>query len=136
MRSTRSVLALATLPLAFPAWAQPASPVGTGGLSLDPYLARQTSRIMAADTDGDGKISRAELAATARNGRDPSRRFDAMDANHDGMLDASEIRAALTRRFHRLDRNGDGLLTPDERMAGRQRARQAQPTDPAPGSPR
>jgi hypothetical protein len=94
-------------------------------MSLDQFLSRQTSRIMASDTDGDGKISRAEMAATAKGGRDPSHRFDAMDANHDGMLDASEIRTALTRRFQRLDRNGDGMLTPDERMAGRARARQA-----------
>jgi hypothetical protein len=131
MRFVRSWLALVALPLAFSACAQPAPPPATGGMSLDQFLSRQTSRIMAADTDGDGKVSRAEMAAAAKNGRDPSRRFDAMDANHDGMLDASEIRAALTRRFHRLDRNGDGLLTPDERMAGRMRARQAGPADPA-----
>jgi hypothetical protein len=131
MRFVRSWLTLATLPLAFSACAQPAPPPATGGMSLDQFLSRQTSRIMAADTDGDGKVSRAEMAAAAKNGRDPSRRFDAMDTNHDGMLDANEIRAALTRRFHRLDRNGDGMLTPDERMAGRTRARQAEPADPA-----
>lgn len=131
MRFARSWLALATLPFAFPACAQPAPPPATGGMSLGQFLSRQTSRIMAADTDGDGKVSRAEMAAAAKNGHDPSRRFDAMDANHDGMLDASEIRAALTRRFHRLDRDGDGVLTPDERMAGRMRGREAEPADPA-----
>ncbi|WP_246332110.1 EF-hand domain-containing protein [Sphingomonas chungangi] len=99
-------------------------------MSLDQFLSRQTSRIMAADTDGDGKVSRAEMAAAARNGHDPSRRFDAMDANHDGMLDASEIRAALTRRFHRLDRNGDGVLTPDERETGRMREKEANSASP------
>jgi Ca2+-binding EF-hand superfamily protein len=101
-------------------------------MSLDQFLSRQTSRIMAADTDGDGKVSRAEMAAAAKNGRDPSRRFDAMDSNHDGMLDASEIRAGLTQRFQRLDRNGDGVLAPDERTAGRMRGRQAEPGVPAP----
>lgn len=131
MRFIRSWLALATLPLTFSACAQPAPPPAGGGMSLDQFLSRQTSRIMAADTDGDGKVSRAEMTAAAKNGRDPSRRFDAMDTNHDGMLDASEIRAALTRRFHRLDRNGDGMVTPDERMAGRNRAHQPRPGDPA-----
>jgi hypothetical protein len=133
MRFARSWLVLATLPLAFSAYAQPAQPTTADGMSLDQFLTRQASRIMAADTDGDGKVSRAEMAATAKNGHDPSRRFDAMDANHDGTLDASEIRAALTRRFHRLDHNGDGVVTPDERMAGRTRARQAEPADPATG---
>jgi len=66
------------------------------------------------------------MAAMAKNGHDPSRRFDAMDANHDGLLDRSEIRVALTGRFHKLDRNGDGLITPDDRMAGRMRARRPQ----------
>lgn len=128
MRFTRSWLALAVVPVALSARAQPPA---TGGMSLDQFLARQTSRIMAADTDGDGKVSRAELAAAAKNGRDPSRRFDAMDTNPDGMLDVAEIRSALTRRFQRLDRNGDGIVTPDERMAGRVHARQAPPADPA-----
>jgi len=127
MRFTRSWLALAALPLALSARAQ--SPA-TGGMTLDQFLARQTNRIMAADTDGDGKVSRAEMAAMAKNGRDPSRRFGAMDSNHDGLLDVGEIRDALTRRFRRLDRNGDGMLTPDERMAGRMQSREAAPVDP------
>jgi hypothetical protein len=132
MRFIPSWLVLATMPLCFSACAQPASPAATGGMSLDQFLSRQTARMMAADTDGDGKVSRAEMAAAAKNGRDPSRRFDAMDTNHDGMLDANEIRAALTRRFQRLDRNGDGVVSPDERMAGRMRARQTDPADAAP----
>lgn len=119
MRTVRACLLLATMLPTFAACAQPPA-----GLTLDEFVSRQSSRIMAADTDGDGKVSRAEMAAAAKHGRDPSRRFDAMDTNHDGYLDASEIRAALTRRFHRLDRNGDGVLTPDERMAGRSRAGQ------------
>lgn len=117
------------------AWIAPASsqsapePPGAGNTSMAQFVARQTERIMAADTDGDGRISRAEMAATAdKAGRDPSRRFDAMDTNHDGYLDKGEIRAALEQRFHRLDSNGDGILTPEERMAAR---RDHRPPDPA-----
>jgi Ca2+-binding EF-hand superfamily protein len=90
------------------------------GMTLERFLNRQTSRIMAADTDGDGRVSRAELEAVATKGRrDPSRLFDRMDSNHDGYLDKGEIQAALTMRFHRMDHNDDGIVTPDERMAGR-----------------
>ncbi len=116
------------------AWVQPAlsqdtaAPPGPAGITLDQFVARQSARIMAADTDGDGRISRAEMAAMATKGEhDPSRRFDAIDTNHDGYLDKAEIRAALEKRFHRMDVNGDGILTPDERMAGRARRQQPEP---------
>ncbi|MBV9527340.1 signal transduction protein [Sphingomonas sp.] len=95
------------------------STTASRGMTLDEFVAKQSARIMAADTDGDGKVSRAEWAAVARGGQDPSRLFDRMDANHDGYLDAAEIRAALTQRFRRLDANGDGIVTPEERMAAR-----------------
>ena len=37
----------------------------------------------------------------------------ALDANHDGVIDAGEI-ANARRVLESLDRNGDGKLTPDE----------------------
>lgn len=102
------------------------------GMTLDQFLNRQSGRIMAADTDGDGRVSRAEMSAVAtKNGRDPARLFDRMDANHDGYLDKAEIQAALTRRFQRMDRDGNGIVTPDERMAGRMRHSQAGAADDA-----
>ncbi len=108
------------------ACAPASSRAAPGGVTLEQFLKRQTDRMMAADTDGDGKVSRAERAAmattgakkgSAKGGRDPSRAFDRMDLNHDGYLDKAEITAALTKRFHRMDRNGDGVLTAEERMA-------------------
>jgi Ca2+-binding EF-hand superfamily protein len=112
------------------ACSQPVPSAASNGMTLDRFLDRQTGRIMAADTDGDGRISRAEMEAVPAKGeRDPLRRFDAMDANHDGYLDKAEIRAALTRRFQRMDRNGDGIVTPDERMASKQRRGHDQPAD-------
>lgn len=98
-----------------------AAPAPAGGMTLDQFLSRQTGRIMAADSDGDGKVSRAEMSAMAQGARDPSRMFDRMDRNGDGYLDAAEIRAMLTRRFQRMDSDGNGILTPEERMAGRAR---------------
>jgi len=113
------------------------------GVTLKQFLDRQTGRIMAADTDGDGRISRGEAAAMGANrpngrasagGRDRTRMFDRTDLDHDGYLDKAEITTVLTRRFHRMDRDGDGILTPDERMAARTRRGEPAPTDAAGGS--
>ena len=42
----------------------------------------------------------------------------ALDANHDGVIDAQEI-ANASAALKSLDRNGDGILTPDEFMGPR-----------------
>lgn len=133
----RTLLLAASLPIAGIACAQ--SDIGSaasragGGMTLVQFVGRQSERIMAADTDGDGKLSTSEFAAQARAGKiDPSRLFDRMDTNHDGFLDKNEIRTALARRFERLDANHDGVVMPDERMAMRQRGSSAQDGDGAP----
>lgn len=100
-----------------PALAQ--APASAGSMTLDQFLSRQSARIMAADSDGDGRVSKAEMAGMARGGRDPSALFDRMDTNHDGYLDATEIKAVLTRRFQRMDADGDGIVSAQERMAAR-----------------
>lgn len=139
-----SLLAVPVLALAASlVWVGPAlsqstaTPPSAAAITMDQFVTRQTARIMAADIDGDGRISRAEMAAMAgagKGGHDPSRRFDAMDTNHDGCLDKAEIRAALKQRFHRMDANGDGVLTPDERMAGRTRHDQPGPATMSPAA--
>jgi len=50
----------------------------------------------------------------------------ALDANHDGVIDAEEIANAIAV-LKSLDRNGDGQLTPDEFMGP--------PPDRGPGGP-
>ncbi len=91
-----------------------------GEMTHDQFINRQSERMMAADTNGDGKISRAEFAAQARGGkRDPGRLFDRIDANHDGYLDKGEIHAVVEQRFQRLDANKDGVITAEERAAMR-----------------
>ena len=99
-----------------------------GTMTLAQFQTRQESRTMAADTDGDGRVSLAEWTAQASGrrgggagggGYDPARAFARMDANHDGFLDKTEIDAAAAERFRRMDANGDGVVSPDERMAGR-----------------
>lgn len=110
----------------------------TKGMARDQYLARQWGRIMAADTDGDGRVSSAEFSAARSGGKgdqgDPARVFGRMDANHDGFVDKTEIETVLTRRFQRADRDGDGILSAAERHGGRKGAGAA-PAAPATSQP-
>ena len=86
---------------------------------------------MAADTNGDGVVSRSEFfaAADARyKARDANRdrklsgdemkdkggRFARIDTNNDGVLTYEEAAAATSARFTRLDADQDGKLTPEE----------------------
>jgi Ca2+-binding EF-hand superfamily protein len=82
------------------------------------------------DSNGDGKLSPAEHAAGARA------MFVAMDANHDGRVNAAEMDAAQLRSGGRMEKgdaavqmssaekikvidgNGDGVLTAEEHAAG------------------
>ena len=83
-------------------------------------------RAMKADTDGDGRISRAEAESSSaeRSGK----WFDKLDANKDGYVTQDEMKQARdTRhqmhgdmkekadaRFKEADVNGDGQLSLDE----------------------
>lgn len=51
-------------------------------------------RVKAADTNGDGTISRAEADAGLPR---IAKRFDQLDADHDGQLTAQEMQAAMQR---------------------------------------
>jgi Ca2+-binding EF-hand superfamily protein len=90
----------------------------SGGIDFATFSQKARDRLMAADADRDGKLSREEFtsAARARGARnDGSKMFDRMDANHDGQLDAGELNGLLARRFARRDANHDGVLTAEER---------------------
>ena len=78
------------------------------------------------DANGDGKISRAEHAAGAKQ------MFAQCDANSDGVVTAAEMDAAMALRGEKpnkhdktsaqkiqmIDQNGDGKLTSAEHEAG------------------
>ena len=98
----------------------PAPAVSTDmpGMTLAKFEARREKAFMAADTDGDGKVSLAEWTAfqTKRSDKgDPAKSFARMDANKDGFVDKTELDAFIAKRFAKLDKNGDGVLAADER---------------------
>lgn len=113
--------------------AHSAGGAGAAGMTLQQFQARHDRRMLAADTDGDGRVSRAEFLAAAENGKAkagksvPAKRFARLDRNGDGYLDKAEIDASLAKRFQRLDANGDGVLSREERAAARQRGAKADP---------
>lgn len=72
-------------------------------------------QMMAADTDKDGRISRAEMQAA--QGR-RAEHFDQMDVNKDGYLDRADRQARMTQQraefFKGADANHDGRVTRNE----------------------
>jgi Ca2+-binding EF-hand superfamily protein len=114
-------LAAALLGLATAALAQTPAATPAAGISFDQWAVKARERLMALDTDHDGRISRDEFAARAsKMGKHGGgRMFDRFDTNKDGYLDTTEINAMLARRFARMDANHDGMLTQDERHAMR-----------------
>ncbi len=73
------------------------------------------ARMMALDTDKDGRISRAEAAAGKGK---LAVNFDKMDVNKDGYLDRADMQARMAQRraefFKGADTNRDGRVTRDE----------------------
>ena len=84
---------------------------------------------MRADTDGDGRVSRAE--ATASGAERSGAWFDKLDLNKDGYITQDEMKQArdtrhqnhgdmkekMEARFKETDANGDGQLSLDEVQA-------------------
>ena len=67
--------------------------------------------MMQADTDKDGRISKAEAAADPKF----AERFAKMDANRDGFVDRADFQARMEQRrsecFDKVDINKDGKLS-------------------------
>ncbi|MGB6056563.1 MAG: EF-hand domain-containing protein, partial [Burkholderiaceae bacterium] len=92
--------------------------------------AEYAAKLKAADTDGDGAISKAEAQAAGLDGL--VKNFDQIDTNHDGKIDRNEMRAQAKARHHAMrakmaakfdarfkaaDTDGDGALSKAEAQA-------------------
>jgi Ca2+-binding EF-hand superfamily protein len=90
-------------------------------------------KLKAADTNGDGVISREEAKALPRL----AQHFDQIDADKNGSISMDELKAAhahqrqahfdrmdtdrfprMADKFNVIDANGDGYITKDELKAG------------------
>lgn len=95
---------------------------GDGNLTLEELQSAQEARMTAADTDGDGALSRDELIAqaTERAVQMIDRQMARFDDNEDGMLSANELDDMRPRginperMFSRVDADGDGVVTEAE----------------------
>lgn len=108
-RIARIVLVAALAPLAATAWAGDDMPM-------------KKDHVRAMDKDGDGRLSRAEVAGNERL----TEKFDYIDRNGDGYLGDVELRAqhrankeggmkAMTEaEYHEADTDKDGKLSPQE----------------------
>jgi len=94
-----------------------------GKLTRDELPERTADRIMAADTDGDGTVTQAELEAGRERmggrrgglGRtDPAQMFADLDKNQDGKLAKNELSERMAERMMAADTNGDGAITKAE----------------------
>jgi Ca2+-binding EF-hand superfamily protein len=115
MKTTLSTLALAAL---------------LAGTAMAGDQPRSDAPGMRADTDGDGRVSRAEASAAASQRTGDW--FDKADLDKDGYVTAEELKqgretrrehrreemkAHMDARFKEADANGDGLLSLDEAQA-------------------
>ena len=119
MSRTTRLAAIVALPLATlsVAIAAPRQPAASAPNSTD-------QRFMAADTNGDQRISLAEFLAAA------DARFKSIDQQHKGAIDAADLASspdATARIDHRaetmvarLDTAGNGFVTRDEYLAAAQ----------------
>lgn len=85
---------------------------GAGAALADHHGAKRGP--MAADMDGNGELTLAELRAHG------AQRFARMDANGDGQIDATDRQARHADRFARIDADGNGELSAAEMQAAHQ----------------
>jgi Ca2+-binding EF-hand superfamily protein len=94
-----------------------------GVVTKDEYLAAATLQFKTLDTQGSGRVTAEELAASPqalkRDERQAQHQIKRLDTNGDGVVSMDEYLAAAKTRFNKLDKNGDGFIEADELPAHR-----------------
>jgi hypothetical protein len=113
-----TILCVPVLVLSLSAIAQPAPQPSAqdasdaAGSTSTPHHGDAKQRLKAADSNGDGRLSRDEAQALPRL----ARHFDAIDSNHDGYITRREMRAwreqHRSRRESRSGERSDSPTTP------------------------
>jgi hypothetical protein len=111
-----------TAHLAFAADDSAASAAGASAADASAKQAKQARIFKAADTNGDGGLSRDELAKTTSLQFDIIKaNFEQMDINKDGKVTPEErdtwVEAQRKAQLEQMDANHDGTVTPEERDA-------------------
>ncbi len=144
--SLAAVLAAAdAAPPTPPLPAGPPPGVGMGGPGGEVRSAGGPEALFAlADADGDGKVSLADWqgAVEAQRKTEADKRFDGMDADHNGSISREEFAKVgqgpaqegrgkmIEARFKRMDGDGDGVVTVAELQAMREKERAARARQP------
>jgi Ca2+-binding EF-hand superfamily protein len=75
---------------------------------------RKTSRSRTATTAAFVLLLSACVASHSQERRDPAQLFEAADTNGDGVVTRGEFLAARAANFAKYDRNGDGFIDPQD----------------------
>ena len=125
-------MAAGLVPAAASAQAPAAAPAAAQTLTRAQLAQKIEADFKASDTNGDGKISKAEIQAalqrraaqaTTAIHQQQQAEFNKLDTNKDGRLSLAEYQAgtaitlrpeAVDRRMQQLDTNKDNVVTPAE----------------------
>lgn len=99
-------------------------------------------RLLRADADGNGAVTKQELeaarqklaAGAGRGGFEPGQLFARADKNGDGKLTKDELPEPWAERLLRLDKDGDGAISKAELAEARPLQRPHQPGQRKPGA--
>ena len=108
----RGLLILAAPALLLPS----AASAQKAGTTRDQFVTRSAAQFQKLDADHNGKLTAAELAAIGKPKR-AQRMMTQADADSDGMLTPDEMTTAAGAKFDKLDANHNGTIDANEAPA-------------------